>query len=163
MVPLSLMAAFDAVDVTELLRAVNKRWKDVFIDVESNTPVVLYDNDGVTGTPDTVGLAGYWVRFSVRPGASRQVEMGTNTLHRCTGIATAQFFCPLGQGDLATLQAVDRARLIFTGKTANLVRYRSARVNVVGRSHGAANESSGSKWWQINLVIPFQADFQVAH
>lgn len=149
---------YSATSYDGLFRAINKRFKQAFVDVETPTPVVLYENDGVTKQPNTVGngvtAAAYWCRIRILPGEARIVEIGGNqTTNRIPGVCTVQFFGEYGVGDARLLEAIDRCRKLFTGRTADLVRYRSPYIVPVGRS------DENGRWWQINLLIPFEADF----
>lgn len=154
---------YDATSYEPLFRAINKRFKEQFVDNEAavtgTAPVVLYDNDMSTDTPDAVGngtvASAFWCRLTVLPGESRIVEIGGNkTTHRIPGVAIVQFFGELGKGDRLLLEGVDRCKPYFSGRTSNLVRYRSPFIRRVGRSRGG-----NGRWWQMNLHIPFEADF----
>jgi len=118
-----------------------------------------YDNDGAFVKP--TGLDGatppgfkardaLWIRFSIRPGESRQVSLGANSRFRTPGVAIAQIFVPLGLGDKTAWEVADAISSAFRATTVNnSVRFYTPYVSYQGRS---------GKEWQINVICPFYAD-----
>lgn len=108
---------------------------------------VAYDN-----APFTPPASGRWCRLAVLLGAQAQVEIGMPRF-RTVGVAIAQLFDPVGQGDGAQLDVVD----------AIVDAFRS--VSIAGPPHIAfqppyvsAPPIRDDAWWTVAVTIPFRAD-----
>jgi len=115
---------------------------------DTQSIVVVYDN-GPDNHPDDA----IWARWTVTPGASRSIEAGPSPTVRTVGVAVAKLYQPIEEGDRDLLQLVDVVVSAFRNvhDTVNGIRYRTPSVRVVGRPNDG-------KWWQINVVCPFQCD-----
>jgi len=136
---------FDLPGFETLHNAVRTRFSTLVETPESVT--TLYDND-----PQQPPEDGLWVRWSVRPGESIRVENGgaPNThRYRTPGIAVAQVFFPLQEGENIQLALIDVIVPAFRGVTAAGVTYQTPRVQQIGKD---------GRWWQINVVVNFYAD-----
>jgi len=111
---------------------------------------VLYDNapgdDPSASASLTMGL---WIRFSVLPGDSDCQEFGGSKTSRTPGVAVAQIFAQLRQGDRNSLQVADYIKSAFRHVSADGVIYGTPYVRTVGRDN---------KWYQINVFCPFYSD-----
>lgn len=131
------MATFET-----LHNAIRSRFETQVETPQSITAV--YDN-GPDEHPDDA----LWVRWTVLPGASNQIELGANPSYRTVGVAVAQIFQPIKQGDKAALELADVIVTTFRAVTDTGVKFLVPSVRVVGRD-GA--------WWQVNVTCPFQCD-----
>jgi len=104
-----------------------------------------YDNDGSFTRPKGAP----WCRFTVLQGETAQVTAGGFKRFRQPGVAIAQLFMPLGEGDKRGLELADAVKLAFRSVTAAGVIYRSPSVQNMGRQEGE---------WQLNVSCPFFAD-----
>lgn len=105
-----------------------------------------FDNAGDDVTPPQDST---WVRLTVLPGASQQVEMGNLRRWRRVGVIIVQIFVPAASGTGLALELGDTVRDIFEGLTVSGVIFRATSLNRVGLD-GA--------WLQYNATTPFQAD-----
>ena len=105
---------------------------------------VVYDN-----APDPHLDDQPWARFTVRPGASRLLEVGARPAYRTIGSVIAQLFHPVETGDGPGLELADVVALAFRRITVSGLRFLVPSVQNVGRS---------DKWWQVNVTCPFQCD-----
>lgn len=106
----------------------------------------IFDNQGVDAP-----IKGQWIRFTIIPGETEQVELGSKKRFRYFGIATAQIFDEIGKGtkDINLLINAINTSGIFRSVSVGGVVYRTPSVLRVGR---VAN------WYQVNVNIPFYAD-----
>jgi hypothetical protein len=104
-----------------------------------------YDNDGAMVKPE----GARWCRFSIRPGETLQVETGGTSRYRTSGVAIAQIFEQIGQGDKDHLVIADAIKTAFRAVSASGVRFQTPYHEVIGRQ--------GDEW-QVNVVIPFYVD-----
>lgn len=107
---------------------------------------VFFDNAGDDVQPPQ-GSA--WVRLTVLPGASQQVEMGRLRRWRRAGVIAVQIFVPAASGTGLAQELGDTVRDIFEGITVSSVIFRATSLNRVGLD-GA--------WLQYNANTAFQAD-----
>lgn len=95
-----------------------------------------------------------WVRFSVEDVDAAQASFGdpTNNIHRYIGNVVIQVFTLKGTGDNQARQLADTASAIFRGwsDAASGVFFRLAPF-----VRDVPNEE---KWFQLNVVCPFQRD-----
>lgn len=106
----------------------------------------IYDNE--ESEPPTTGR---WIRFSITPGETVQVELGTKKRFRYFGIATAQIMDEIGKGtkDINLLINAINTSGVFRSVSVGGVVYRTPSVLRVGRV---------SNYYQVNINIPFYAD-----
>jgi hypothetical protein len=107
---------------------------------------VFFDNAGDDVQPPQNSA---WVRLTVLPGASQQVEMGRLRRWRRAGIIAVQIFVPAASGTGLAQELGDTVRDIFEGLTVSSVIFRATSLNRVGLD-GA--------WLRYNANTPFQAD-----
>lgn len=107
---------------------------------------VFFDNAGDSVQPPQDSA---WVRLTVLPGESQQVEMGRLRRWRRAGVITVQIFVPAASGTGLALELGDTVRDIFEGLTLSSVIFRATSLNRVGLD-GA--------WLQYNANTNFQAD-----
>jgi hypothetical protein len=105
-----------------------------------------FDNAGDDVTPPEDST---WVRLTILPGASQQVEMGNTRRWRRAGVLVVQIFVPAASGTGLALELGDTVRDIFEGLTVSGVIFRATSLNRVGLD-GA--------WLQYNATTNFQAD-----
>lgn len=107
-----------------------------------------YDNKAFS--PPATGI---WCRASIDPAQGSQASMGDpgNNARRHVGTLTLALRYPLDRGDEKLYEAADALASAFTNATGDsLVTYRAPSIRRVGRS---------GQWWQINVVVPWQADW----
>lgn len=138
------MTAFD------LYSAIRARF-EAQVQLPLSLPTV-YDNG-----PDTHPDDSLWARWTIQvpPGGTRQVQISV-PVDRTTGVAIAQVFQPVAQGDKAALDAGVAIANAFRRVTDNGVRFKVPTVRTVGRDGGAGG--AGGKWWQVNVICPFECD-----
>jgi hypothetical protein len=107
---------------------------------------VFYDNAGDDVEPPENSE---WVRLTVLPGDSQQVEMGRLRRWRRVGVIIIQIFVPAASGTGLAQELGDTVKQIFEGITVSSVIFRATSLNRVGLD-GA--------WLQYNATTPFQAD-----
>lgn len=105
---------------------------------------VVYDN-GPDTHPDDI----LWAMWTVLPTTTNQVTVGLNATYRTIGIAVAQIFQPIEQGDQQALQLADIVADAFRAQQQDSLRFLVPSVSVIGRR---------GKWWQVNVSCPFQCD-----
>jgi len=106
----------------------------------------LFDNQDVE--PPTQGQ---WIRFTIIPGETEQVEFGIKKRFRHFGITTAQIYDEIGKGTKAInllVNAINTAG-VFRSVSVGGVVYRTPSILRVGR---VAN------WYQVNVNVPYYAD-----
>lgn len=113
---------------------------------ESQSLPTLYDNDGERPPEDNSP----WCRLMVFDGDTTRVEVGAPT-YRKYGVAIAELYGPVGEGDGGLLTLIDAIVAAFLGVTAGGVRYRTVHAERVGENGGV---------YQINVVIRYEADHQ---
>ena len=93
--------------------AINKRFRQEVEDA-FNVPVA-YDNDGAFEEPANER----WVRWTVIPGDSRQVSAGSPGADRFRhfGVAVAQIFIPVLDGNQPAVELADSIKLAFRNVT----------------------------------------------
>jgi len=106
--------------------------------------LVAYDNAPFDEPDNAV-----WVRFTVLTGDSDQASFGAQKRFRTIGIAVAQIFQPIMQGDKASLALADRIVTAFRSVTDSGVVFKTPSLRRVGRTE---------KFNQINVSCPFYAD-----
>lgn len=107
---------------------------------------VFFDNAGDDVEPPQNAA---WVRLTVLPGASQQVEMGRLRRWRRIGVVAVQIFVPAASGTGLAQELGDTVIEIFEGLTLSSVIFRATSLIRVGLD-GA--------WLQYNANTPFQAD-----
>lgn len=107
---------------------------------------VFFDNAGDDVQPPQNSA---WVRLTVLPGASQQVEMGRLRRWRRAGVVVVQIYVPAASGTGLAQELGDTVIEIFEGLTLSSVIFRATSLNRVGLD-GA--------WLQYNAVTNFQAD-----
>lgn len=125
-----------------LANAIRSRFKTQV--VGSTGLAVAYDNAPFTEPADSK-----WVRFAVLEADSSQVSLGTGRRFRTPGVAVAQIFVPIQQGDKDALVLADQIKLAFRAQSVGGVVYKTPSLRRVGRT---------GKWYQINVNCPFYAD-----
>jgi len=110
------------------------------------TVQVFHDNAGDDVQPPQNSA---WVRLTILPGASQQVEMGRLRRWRRVGVVAVQIFVPAASGTGLATELGDSVIQIFEGITVSGVIFRATSLNRVGLD-GA--------WLQYNANTPFQAD-----
>ena len=106
----------------------------------------IYDNQ--ESEPPTTGR---WIRFTITPGETVQVELGKKKRFRLFGIATAQIFDEIGKGtkDINLLVNAINTSGVFRSVRVLGITYRTPSIVRVGRV---------SNWYQVNCLIPFFSD-----
>lgn len=125
--------------------AIRSRFNTQWSSLQPAIPA-FFDNAGDDVTPPEDST---WVRLTVLPGASRQVEMGNTRRWRRVGVLVVQIFVPAASGTGLALELGDTVRDIFEGLTVSGVIFRATSLNRVGLD-GA--------WLQYNASTAFQAD-----
>ena len=90
-----------------------------------------------------------WVRLTVLPGLSNQVELGKVRRWRRLGQVIIQIFVPAASGTGLALELGDTVRDIFEGITVSGVIFRATTLNRVGLD---------GSWLQYNAITNYQAD-----
>jgi hypothetical protein len=129
-------AATEAIIVTRF----NTEWT-----AAGRTEPIQFDNQG----DDNVVRDSAFVRLTVLPGDSRQVEFGIKRRWRRPGVVIVQIFVPTASGTGLVTELGDTVRDIFEGRTVSGVIFRATSLNRVGID-GA--------WLQYNATTPFQDD-----
>lgn len=95
--------------------------------------------------------SGRWIRFTITPGETIQVELGKLKRFRHFGIATAQIFDEIGKGtkDINILINAINTAGIFRSVSVGGVVYRTPSILRVGRS---------GPFYQMNVNVPYYAD-----
>jgi hypothetical protein len=132
------------VTYTEIHNAIRSRFKTQIEDGESLT--TLYCNDGQAAPADN----SMWCRFYILDSPGKRLTVGVKNYRR-PGVAVAQLFGPLGQGDGALIEMADAIATAFTSVSADGVRYLTAYQQPVGLEGGQ---------YQINVICPFEAEHQ---
>lgn len=116
-------------------------------DIAEGLPLpTQYDND-----PTEPEKKSIWCRFTVLPGDSKQASLGSPgaNVFRTPGIAIAQLFGPVGNGDAVLLQKADDIIEHFCNQYSSGVHFGTPSIKSIGRS-GA--------FWQVNVSCPFWVD-----
>lgn len=121
---------------------ISDRFDSVIAVPESVT--TLYDNDPTDKPQHTM-----WVHFTLQEGETFVRTLGTVKTYRTPGIATAQIFIPVGQGDKDALALADKIKTAFRAIRVSGVVFKTPSVRRVGRT---------DSWWQLNVSCPFYAD-----
>ena len=91
-----------------------------------------------------------WVRFSILPESSRQVDFGAaKRRFRVLGVAIAVVSFPIGGGDAGNMEVADAIVDVFRGVTFQGVIFRTPSVSNLGRK--------GDEW-QTEISCPFIQD-----
>lgn len=125
--------------------AIRSRFNTQWSSLRPTIPA-FFDNAGDDVTPPEDST---WVRLTILPGDSSQVEMGNTRRWRRVGVLIVQIFVPAASGTGLALELGDTVRDIFEGLTVSGVIFRATSLNRVGLD-GA--------WLQYNAITPFQAD-----
>jgi len=126
-------------------QVIRSRFNTLWAAAQSNVQV-FFDNAGDDITaPENAA----WVRLTVLPGDSQQVEFGMTRRWRRVGQVVVQIFVPAASGTGLALELGDTVRDIFEGLTVSGVIFRATALNRVGLD-GA--------WLQYNASTSFQAD-----
>lgn len=133
-----------SIDYETMANTIRSRFKTELADIESWT--TQYDNQELTPPEDEL-----WVRWSVLFGSTLQRELGHAPSFQITGIAVAQIFVPIHQGDKDGLAAATKIANKFRRVTVSGITFNSPEVIPIGRDE---------KWWQINVNCPFESDLQ---
>ena len=107
---------------------------------------VFFDNAGDDVQPPQNSA---WVRLTVLPGSSQQVEMGRLRRWRRAGVVAVQIFVPAASGTGLAQELGDTVIQIFEGLTLSSVIFRATSLERVGLD-GA--------WLQYNANTNYQAD-----
>jgi hypothetical protein len=112
---------------------------------------VQYDNEAeakqeISRPSELDPVKKLWCRFSIRPGESSQTTIGRQVTERTVGVAFAQLFSQLGEGDKDINEMAVSIKNLFKRRTANGITYLTPSIITVGR----VNEV-----WQTNVQIPF--------
>lgn len=97
---------------------------------------------------------GSWVKLSIVPGSSSQASLGSpgHDRHRDLGQLIAALYEPYGKGEGALLARADEIRgALLANSQADAVQLRTPQLVKVGRA---------GKYWQMNVVCPWFADFR---
>ncbi len=118
-----------------------------------NTEITIAKNvttifDNQESEPPTTGR---WIRFTIIPNETEQVEFGIKKRFRQFGIATAQVFDEIGKGtkDINTLINDINTSGVFRSVRVSGITYRTPSILRVGRV---------GPWYQVNVNVPFYAD-----
>lgn len=106
----------------------------------------IFDNED--SEPPTTGQ---WIRFTVVPGETVQVELGAKKRFRQFGMAVAQIYDEIGKGTKAInllINAINTSGTFRSVSVAGVV-YRTPSVLRVGRDR---------LFYQVNVLIPWYAD-----
>lgn len=125
--------------------AIRSRFNSQWSTLRPTVPL-YFDNAGDDVTPPQNSA---WVRLTVLPGASQQVEMGRLRRWRRVGVIVVQIFVPAASGTGLAMEIGDTVRDIFEGVTLSGVIFRATSLNRVGLD-GA--------WLQYNASTSFQSD-----
>jgi hypothetical protein len=125
--------------------AIRSRFNTQWSTLRPTVPL-YFDNAGDDVTPPQNSA---WVRLTILPGASQQVEMGNTRRWRRVGVLVVQIFVPAASGTGLAAELGDTVRDIFEGVTISGVIFRATSLNRVGLD-GA--------WLQYNASTSFQAD-----
>lgn len=136
---------------TTVIQAIISRLKTSFLTPNSLTAVAEYDNHTLTSKPAITDKNSAWIRASVIPGETVQVQQGNPKTFRMTGALIIQIFTSPTYGskrasDLATL-AANAFRSVSLPEAV----FRSPTVNSVGLEPGG--------WYQWNVTCPFFVTF----
>lgn len=106
----------------------------------------IFDNED--SEPPTTGQ---WIRFTIIPGETEQVEFGIKKRFRQFGLATAQIYSEIGTGtkDINLLINAINTSGIFRSVSVDGIVYRTPSVLRVGRV---------GNFYQVNCLIPFYSD-----
>jgi hypothetical protein len=107
---------------------------------------VFFDNAGDDVQPPQNSA---WVRLTVLPGSSQQVEMGRLRRWRRAGVVAVQIYVPAASGTGLAQELGDTVIEIFEGLTLSAVLFRATSLSRVGLD-GA--------WLQYNAMTDYQAD-----
>lgn len=132
--------------INETFNLIRKRFNDEVATPESL--ITQYDNNKVDNPDNTL-----WCRFSILPGASRQVSGGSpgSNRKRAVGVAVAQLFTPYGKGTEAAELLAEIIKGKFESLSVSTIIFRTPSITVVGRTNDGDE-------WQINVNCPFQVD-----
>ncbi len=114
--------------------------------ITNGSPVLWTVFDNQDKAPPTDGSR--WCRFTVRRANSRRLTCGTAE-YRKSGVAFAQIFGPVGEGDGELLAIADRIVTAFQGVTAAGVKYKTVTTRPIGQD---------GNLYQVNVEFPFEAD-----
>jgi len=96
-----------------------------------------------------------WVRLNIKDAAAEWASFGDpgNNAERNFGQVTMQIFAPSGKGEGVAIELADQAKAVFRSwrDTTSGVRF---LVPPYARQIGSGKK----KWYQINVVAPFQFD-----
>jgi hypothetical protein len=116
-----------------------------------------YNWDGVQvkyeNFDDATPASGLWAKYVFMPGSAEDASIGApgNNLVRSTGIVMIQVFHDFGEGDGEVYELVDDLINHVRSTDVPNVTFRAPYPNRVGRN---------GKWWQINVVCPWFADYR---
>ena len=85
-------------------------------------------------------------------GAADQITVGggiNGNLHRELGLAVAQIFIPVEQGDAQGWRLAEAVGRVFRAVTVDGIKFKSPSIQMIGRDGG---------WWQFNVACPFDFD-----
>lgn len=88
-----------------------------------------------------------WVRFTIRDGKARQLNIGEPAIIRYAGMIYIQIFTKPERGDVVALSLADRAKRIFHNWTGEVVQCRAAKIYNLGEDRYG--------WYQVNVAVPF--------
>lgn len=108
---------------------------------------VQYDNAPSVDIDESSTI---WINFQIHPGMTFTAETGNVRTSRTPGVATAQIFTAIEQGDKEALEMADYIKAAFRHVTASGVVFQTPYVRRIGRV---------DKWWQTDVVCPFYSDY----
>ena len=119
---------------------------DSEIALNKNLPT-QYDNQDKDKPADNI----MWCRFTIKEGQTIRKSIGSpgNNRFRTPGIAIAQIFAPLSQGDKDALQMADNINQAFRAVCISGVHFRVPYIKRVGRVDSN---------YQVNVICEFYAD-----
>jgi len=106
---------------------------------------VIYDNLG-----EEVQTDSEYIRFSVNPLASSQIEAGASANFRFEGILFIQILTKTNQGEGRINSLVDTCTDIFRRKVTEGIRFRGETTRNIN--------TNANKWYQKNISVPFERD-----
>jgi len=106
---------------------------------------VFYDNLEEDATTESE-----YIRFSVNPLASSQIEAGASANFRFEGIVFIQLLTKSNQGEGRINSLVDTCTDIFRRVTTEGIRFRGETTRNIN--------TNANKWYQKNISVPFERD-----
>ena len=130
----------------DVFRVIRNRFR---VEVETPYPDdfdVIYDNEDADRVPEE-GTT--WCRWTVLPGDSQLVSIGSTPRYRSWGLAVASIFVPINTGTKAANEIAHRIIAAFRTVTDQCVKFRVPRITHIGRS---------GRFHQVNVTCPYESD-----